>query len=102
MSQRRSTFGAATATDPAVVGRRATRAGLVLAAATLPLVVGTGTGLVVDAPTLAAGVDAVLAAANAPLVGGYGRAWLFHVSALGLLAGCWLLGAGLLLDGVFD
>ncbi|GGN97885.1 MULTISPECIES: hypothetical protein [Haloarcula] len=102
MSQRRSTLDAPVDTDPTVVGRRATRAGLALAAATLPLVVGTVAGMLVDAPTLTAGVDAVLAAAGTPLVGGYGRAWLFHVGALGLLAGCWLLGAGLLLDGLFD
>ncbi|WP_254271902.1 hypothetical protein [Haloarcula marina] len=102
MSQRRSTVTVGDTLDPAVVGRRATRVGLALVAAALPLVVGTLAGIAADAPTVEAAFTAALGVMDAPVFGQHGTQLLFHVGTLGLLAGCWVLGVGLLLDGLFD
>jgi len=84
--------------DPAVAGAVLTRLGLAVVALTLPAAAGAFAGLLANTGSPAAAV----AAMNGPLLGGGGLPWLFHVAALVLLCGCWLLGAGLLLDGLFD
>jgi len=88
--------------DPSDVGALATRAGLALIAMTAPVVVGAAIGVLADASTVEAAVTLVLDAMDTPLVGPGSLSWLLHVSLLGFLGGCWLLGAGLLLEGLFD
>ena len=88
--------------DPAFVGAVLTRVGLALLALTVPVVVGVFAGLLLTVGSPAAGVAHALQAMDGPLLGGFGPGWLFHVSTLTLLCGCWLLGAGLLLSGLFD
>ncbi|MBV0924727.1 hypothetical protein KTS45_11005 [Halomicroarcula limicola] len=101
MSQRRSTRAAVGAVDPVVVGSVATRVGLALLVGSLPIISGTFAGMVADGATLGLALDAAAAALDGPLVGGFTIARLFHVGVLGALVGCWLLGAGLVLDGYF-
>jgi len=97
MSQRRSRIGAAGRTRPNRWGQRVTRLGLVVVAATLPVVAGllAETGTAAVAPARAGTV------LTGSLSGQTGTAWLFHAAALGLFVGCWLVGTGLLVDG-FD
>ena len=87
---------------PAFVGAVLVRLGLAALALTLPAVAGTFAGLVATAGSPAAGAALALGAMDGPLLGGAGLRWLFHVSTFAGLCGCWLLGAGLLLDGLFD
>ncbi len=84
------------------IGRVTTRlgAGVLLAAA--PLAAGTLLAILLGSPTLDAGLRTALAAATGPLGAGGGLPWLFHAAVLGLLAGCWLLGFGLVLSGLSD
>lgn len=84
------------------VGRVATRVGVGLLVAAAPLALATVLAVVLVAPTLGDGLEAVLAAASGPLGTGGGLPWLLHVGVVGVLAGCWILGAGLLLSGVAD
>ena len=93
MSQRRSTLGPA---GHHPVGRPARRLGLAVVAATLPVVVGVAAGLVADAGSLAA----VVAALTGSLGAQSGSMWLLHAATLGLAGGGWLLGAGLLVEGL--
>lgn len=88
--------------DPALVGVVLTWLGLWTLALALPVVVGALAGLFATAGSLAAGVALALRAMAGPILGGFGPLWLFHVATLALLCGCWLLGAGLLLEGLFD
>jgi len=88
--------------DPAVLGSVLTRLGLGLLVLALPVGAGAGLGLLGEAGSLAVGVRVALAALEGPLLGSSGLPWLFHVAVLALLSGCWLLGAGLVLDGLFD
>ncbi|MBX0294802.1 hypothetical protein [Haloarcula nitratireducens] len=101
MSQRRSTHATVGTIDPVAVGSAATRVGLALLVGALPVVAGTFAGMVADAATLGVALDAAAAALDGPLVGGFTTGRLFHVGVLGALVGCWLLGAGLVLDGYF-
>jgi len=87
---------------PAALGRALIRLGAVVVAVTIPPVVGAGTGIAVTADTPAQAAAIMLRAMNGPLVGARGLPWLFHLATLALLCGCWLLGAGLVLDGLFD
>ena len=88
--------------DPATIGNVLARVGLAVLALTVPVVAGAGAGLfaAVGSPTV--GVARAVAAMDGPLLDGFGLPWLFHVAALSGLCGCWLLGAGLLLTGLFD
>ena len=92
----------ATGVSPATAGRFATRAGVVLTLTAAPLALATFLLVLQDAPTLAAGLDAAVSATSGPLGAGGGVGWLLHVAVLGILAGCWLAGAGLILSGLTD
>ncbi|EMA17051.1 MULTISPECIES: hypothetical protein [Haloarcula] len=86
--------------DPAAVAARAERVGLVLIAVALPVAVGTFAGMVLTSGSLSAASDAATAAMSGPLTTEQGLSWLFYVSTLGTALGCWVLGLGLLLDGL--
>lgn len=82
------------------LGRLCARAGLLLGVPSLLVLLGC-------APALAAGSIPATAArlldvvvASPPTLSGVETA--FYAAALGLLAACWLLGLGLLIDGVFE
>lgn len=94
----------ATRPGPATVGQVLSRAGAGLAVAAAPLAFATLLLMLADAPTVGAGIDAAVTATSGPLgsAGGRGIAWLLHVAVLGVLAGCWLLGAGLVVSGLAD
>lgn len=82
------------------IGRLCARAGAIVGGASL-----FAGALCV--PLLAAGSVPATATRIAALVGVSaltlsGVELVFHVAALGLLVGCWLLGAGLLIAGLFD
>ncbi|MDS0259492.1 hypothetical protein NDI56_08810 [Haloarcula sp. S1CR25-12] len=102
MAHRGSTVRATGRLDPATVGTVLTRVGLALIAVTVPLVAGAAAGLVTEAGSPAVAVAVTTHAMDGPLFAGFGLRWLFHVATLALLSGCWLLGAGLVLDGLFD
>jgi hypothetical protein len=102
MSQRWRRVGPTGRDTPGVVGTVATRLGLLAVAVTLPVVVGTVAGMVGDAATVGAAFDTVGTVLTGPLAGQSGTAWLFHVAVLGLCSGCWLVGAGLVVDGLRD
>ena len=84
------------------VGRVLTRLGLAVVAAAIPPTVGAGAGIAVTTGSAVEAVTITLRAMQEPLVGGSGLPWLLHASTLALWCGCWLLGAGLLLGGLFD
>jgi len=86
--------------DPAAVAALAERVGLALVAVTLPVAVGAFAGMVLTAGSLPAAAGAATAAMNGPLTTGRGLSWLFYVGTLGTALGCWVLGLGLLLDGL--
>jgi len=88
--------------SPASLAAPALRLGFALTAMALPLAVGTGLAVVLSAPTLGTGLDTVITAASGPLGAPTGIGWLFHVGVLGVLAGTWLYGAGLLVSGLLD
>ena len=86
--------------DTAAVAALAERVGLALITVTLPVAIGTFTGMVLTAGSLPAATDAAAAAMSGPLTTGQGLSWLFYASTLGTALGCWVLGLGLLLDGL--
>jgi len=88
--------------DPAVVGGVLARLGVVVLALAVPVAAAALAGLLATTDPPAAGVAVALGAMDGPLLGGTGLPWLFHVAALAGLCGCWFLGAGLLLEGLFD
>jgi len=100
MSQRRPSrhFDAV---DPDAVGRVATQVGVVLVVSSMPLLAWAATGLLADVSTLSAALSVLASASNGPLTVGAGHASLFRAGLYGLLSGCWLLGAGLVIDGLF-
>ncbi|EMA20632.1 hypothetical protein [Haloarcula marismortui] len=100
MSQRRPVPTYVGPLDPTAVATLAKRVGLALVAATLPVAVGTFAGMVLMAGSLPAATDAAAAAMSGLLTTEQGLSWLFYVSTLGTALGCWILGLGLLLDGL--
>ncbi|MBX0287411.1 hypothetical protein [Haloarcula salinisoli] len=88
--------------DPAFVGLVLTRLGAGIIALTLPVATGAFAGVLLTAGSPAVGVALALQAMDGSLLGGFGLAWLFHVATLAGLCGCWVLGAGLLLSGLYD
>jgi hypothetical protein len=102
MAQRQSTYSRDRPAGPARLGAAAQRAGLLVVAASLPLVVGTAASLFASAGAPLAGVEAATAAVTAAPTLGTDHATLFHLGTLALLAGCWVVGFGLVLDGLFD
>lgn len=82
------------------IGRLCRFVGLTLCGASL-LVAAASALLIVDR---APGTDVgeLLAILSASAAGLTGVEFVFHVAALGALAGCWLLGLGLVLDGLLD
>jgi hypothetical protein len=84
------------------VGRLATRAGTVLVLLAAPLALATFLAVLAGAPNPVAGLDTALAATSGPLGAAGGVEWLLHLGVLGLLAGSWILGAGLVLTGLTD
>ena len=82
------------------IGRLCRLVGLSLCGASLLIAAASGV-LIVDRASSAA-VDELLAILTASASGLAGVEFVFHVAALGALAGCWLLGLGLVLDGLFD
>lgn len=102
MSQRRSTVGRRVHHDVAALGSAAVAVGLVAVLVTLPVVVGVGAGFLSEAETAQGALSLATTALEEPLLGGYSTAWLFHAAVIGLLGGTWILGAGLVLDGLFE
>jgi len=86
----------------ATAGRLLTRAGVVLALTAAPLALVTFLLVLADAPSVSTGLDSAIAATGGPLATGGGVGWLLHVAVLGVLAGTWLLGAGLVVTGLAD
>lgn len=86
--------------DPAAVATLAKRVGLVLVAVALPVAVGTFAGMALTAGSILAATDTATAAMSGLLTTEQGLSWLFYVSTLGTALGCWILGLGLLLDGL--
>ncbi|MFU1780424.1 hypothetical protein ACM16X_03470 [Haloarcula japonica] len=86
--------------DPAAIAVLAERVGLALIAVALPVAVGAFVGLALTAGSLPAATEAAAAALSGPLTTARGLSWLFYVSTLGTALGCWILGLGLLLDGL--
>ncbi|EMA18882.1 hypothetical protein [Haloarcula argentinensis] len=86
--------------DPAAIAALAERVGLVLIAVALPVAVGAFAGLTLTAGSLSAAIDAATATLSGPLTTEHRLSWLFYVSTLGTALGCWVLGLGLLLDGL--
>lgn len=80
-------------------GRLCGRAGLLLGAPSLLVLLGSASVLAAGSipATAARLVDVV--GAPPPTLSGVELA--FYAAALGLLAACWLLGLGLLIDGIF-
>jgi hypothetical protein len=100
MSQRRPVASYGGPFDPAAVATLAERVGLALIAVTLPVAVGAFAGMVLAAGSLPAATEAAAAAMSGRLTAEQGLSWLFYVSALGTALGSWVLGLGLLLDGL--
>ncbi|WP_058990838.1 hypothetical protein [Haloarcula sp. CBA1128] len=100
MAQRQPVPTCGRSLDPAVVAALAERVGLVLIAVALPVAVGTFAGMVLTSGSLLAASDAATAAMSGPLTTEHGLSLLFYVSTLGTALGCWVLGLGLLLDGL--
>jgi len=88
--------------SPATAGRTLTRAGVVVAMTAAPLALVAFLLVLADAPTIGAGLDSAAAATSGPLAAGGGVGWLLHVGVLGVLAGVWILGAGLVVAGLTD
>ncbi|WP_367176542.1 hypothetical protein [Haloarcula rubripromontorii] len=86
--------------EPAAVAALAKRVGLALVAVALPVAVGAFAGTALTAGSLSAATDATAGAMSGPLTAAQGLSWLFYISALGTALGCWVLGLGLLLDGL--
>lgn len=87
--------------DPVAAGRVATRVGAALVAVSVPLLAWAAAGLLADVSTLSAGLATLAAASNGPLFAGSGTPAVFRIGLYGLLSGCWSLGAGLVVDGLF-
>jgi len=102
MSQRRPTVGRAVASDISTLGSAAVWLGLVVTLAMTALAVAAGAELLAEAATVEGALSLALVALDEPLVGTYNTARLFHVGVVGLLVGTWVLGAGLVLEGLFD
>ena len=100
MAQRQPAATCCGLLDPAAVATLAKRVGLALTAVALPVAIGAFTGMALAAGSLPAATDAAAAAMNGPLTAEQGLSWLFYVSTLGTALGCWVLGLGLLLDGL--
>ncbi|WP_336337023.1 hypothetical protein [Haloarcula brevis] len=100
MAQRQPAATVGGPLDPATVARLAERAGLALVAVALPVAVGAFAGMALTAGSLPAATAAAAAAMSGPLTAGQGLSWLFYVGALGTVLGCWVLGLGLVLDGL--
>ncbi|MFB6224052.1 MAG: hypothetical protein ABEH86_10340 [Haloarcula sp.] len=100
MSQRQLTGVRGGPLDPATVATLAERVGFALVVVALPVAIGTFASIAVEAASLLAAVDAAANAMNGPLTMGWGLSWLFHVSTLVTALGCWVLGLGLVLDGL--
>ena len=96
MSRRRSGLPVPGRLDTARVGAVATRAGLLVVAITLPVAVGSAAGLLADGGTVTT-LGVVISGSPA---GTTGLERLFRTAVLGVFGGCWLLGAGLLADGL--
>lgn len=105
MSRSRPNFGSSAPTGGAslsTVGRLTTRVGMLITVTAAPLALLAFLVILVGAPTLGSGLEVAMAAASGPLSTGGGIEWLFHVGVLGVLAGSWILGVGLILSGLSD
>ncbi|WP_284008765.1 hypothetical protein [Haloarcula pelagica] len=78
------------------VGAVATRLGTALLVVALPLATGSFLGLLAGTTVAAALSTAVTAVVDPPAASSL--AWLFRVGALGVLAGSWILGFGLVVE----
>jgi hypothetical protein len=72
--------------------------GQVLITLATPLTVYSFGVLVVQAPSIAAGLAAAVAVTTGPLGAGGDLGWLLHVGVLGLLAGVWIYGLALVVE----
>lgn len=93
----RETAGGATSLRR--VGRRAAVAGAVVCALALPAALAAAVALFGVGPVAAARAAALLSAEAGALSG---LELAFHLAAVCTLAGAWLLGAGLVIEGLFE
>ena len=82
-----------------LVGRRAALAGAVVCAISLPVALAAAVALFGVGPAAAEGAAALLSAEAGALSG---LELAFHLAALCALAGTWLLGAGLVIEGLLE
>ncbi|QLH83238.1 hypothetical protein [Halosimplex pelagicum] len=87
-------------TRPRSVARASRRLGLALLGAAGPAVV-TAFLVAVTRPGTAGPLAWVGEAMATPLVGGSGLTWAFHVAAVTGLAGVWIVGFALVVEGYF-
>jgi len=87
-------------TRPRSVARASRRLGLALLGAAGPAVV-TAFLVAVTRPGAAGPLPWVGEAMTTPLVGGTGLSWAFHVAAVTGLAGVWVVGFALVVEGYF-
>ncbi|MFB6140494.1 MAG: hypothetical protein ABEJ26_08680 [Halosimplex sp.] len=87
-------------TRPRSVARASRRLGLALFGAAGPAVL-TALLVALTREGTAGPVAWVGAAMTTPLVGGEGVAWAFHVAAVTGLAGAWVVGFALVVEGYF-
>jgi len=81
-------------------GRLCGRAGLLLGAPSLLVLLGSASVLAAGSIPATASRFLEIVGAAPPTLSGVEIA--FYAAALGLLAACWLLGLGLLIDGIFE
>jgi len=102
MAQRQSARRYGGPADPVTAAALAERVGLALVAVTLPVALAAFAGLAAESASLSVATTTAAAAMDGPVLTGRGLSMLFHAGALGTLLGCWVLGLGLLLDGLYD
>jgi len=88
------------ATPTQLFGRLCVRAGVLLGVPSLLVLLGSAPVLAAGSVPATAARFSEIAGAPPPTLSGVELA--FYAGALGLLAACWLLGLGLLIDGVFE
>lgn len=86
----------------AVLARFAVLLGVFLVTLAVPISIGSAVVVVGGAPTLAAGLDIAFGVIEGPLGTPGGVEWLFHPGVLGVLAGAWLSGVGLVVSELLD
>jgi len=89
------------AVEPRRVARAGKRLGTALVGAAGPAVIMVFLVAATRGSTAGSASAWVSSAMETPLVGGQGAAWAFHVAAVAGLAGLWLVGFALVVEGYF-